>query len=300
MPRFSLLTLIGGFILVFSAVAVAEGPVAAPFEVTDWSTPAGKIDELVQARLEQSGIRPARPCSDAVFLRRVYLDMIGTLPEPAELEAFIRNKEAGKRAGVIESLFNRDEFAEYWSLKWCDLLRVKAEFPINLWPNAVQAYHRWIRDAIRSNMPYAQFARELLTSSGSNFRVPPVNFYRAIQGRQPGELAAAAALTFMGTRIGGWPKAEQDNLALFFSKVAYKSTSEWKEEIIYLKPEGVEPLTVTFPDGVQVVVAGDQDPRKVFAAWLIAPDNSWFARNIVNRMWSWLMGWGIIHEPDDI
>ena len=303
MPCCSLFNPMGrlcGLVFVFSTMVVAQGPVVAPFEVTDWSTSAGKIDELVLVRLEQSGIKPARPCSDEVFLRRVYLDMTGTLPQPAELQAFMRDNQPGKRAALIELLFKRDEFAEYWALKWCDLLRVKAEFPINLWPNAVQAYHRWIRDALRSNMPYDQFVRELLTSSGSNFRVPPVNFYRAIQGRQPGELAAAAALTFMGARIGGWPKADQDNLALFFSKVAYKSTAEWKEEIVYMKPDAVEPLDVTFPDGVQVVVAPDQDPRKVFAAWLVARDNPWFARNIVNRVWSWLMGRGIIHEADDI
>ena len=303
MPRVSLFNLMGrlcGLAIAFSATAAAQGPVVAPFQVTDWSTPAGKIDELVLAHLEQSGIKPARPCSDTVFLRRVYLDMIGALPEPAELQAFIQDKQPGKRAALIESLFNRDEFAEYWALKWCDLLRVKAEFPINLWPNAVQAYHRWIRDALRSNMPYGQFARDLLTSSGSNFRVPPVNFYRAIQGRQPGDVAAAVALTFMGARIASWPKPQQDNLALFFSKVAYKSTAEWKEEIVYLKPDAADPLTVTFPDGVQVAVAPDQDPRNTFAAWLVAPDNPWFARNIVNRVWAWLMGRGIVNEPDDI
>ena len=90
-------------------------------------------------------------------------------------------------------------------MKWCDLLRVKSEFPINLWPNAVQAYHRWIREALRANMPYDRFARELLTSSGSNFRVPPVNFYRAVQGRARNPIAAAVALTFMGRRIETWP-----------------------------------------------------------------------------------------------
>ena len=297
MPRFTLL----GLMAVLGVGGLVYGePVVAPFEATDWSTPASKIDDLVLARLEQNQITPARPCSDEVFLRRVYLDLIGTLPEPAELQSFMRDTQHGKRAAVIESLFARDEFAEYWALKWCDLLRVKAEFPINLWPNAVQAYHRWIRDAVRSNIPYDQFARELLASSGSNFRVPPVNFYRAIQGRQPGEMAAAVALTFMGARIAAWPKAEQDNLAAFFSKLGFKGTAEWKEEIVYTKPDAVDPLNVTFPDGVQVVIAGDQDPRKVFAAWLAEGGNPWFARNIVNRVWSWLMGRGIIHEPDDI
>lgn len=87
-----------------------------------------------------------------------------------------------------------------------------------------------IRDALRANMPYDEFARALLTSSGSNFRVPPVNFYRAVQNREPASLAAAAALTFMGTRLERWPAEDQANLAAFFSRVAYKGTAEWKEE----------------------------------------------------------------------
>ena len=91
-------------------------------------------------------------------------------------------------------------------MKWCDLLRVKAEFPINLWPNAAQAYHRWIRTSIRDNKPYDQFVREMLTSSGSNFRVPQVNFYRAVQSREPQGIAQAVALTFMGMRADKWPK----------------------------------------------------------------------------------------------
>ena len=86
---------------------------------------------------------------------------------------------------MIDRLLERDELADYWAMKWSDLLRIKAEFPINLWPNAAQAYYHWIRTSIRENKPYDRFARELLTSSGSNFRVPPVNFYRAIQSRQP-------------------------------------------------------------------------------------------------------------------
>jgi len=287
-------------VVLLCAGAVAQPAVIAPFETTDWGTPSGKIDELVLGKLAERGIEPARPCSDEVFVRRVYLDMLGTLPQPHEARQFIKDDSPKKRAVLIDKLFRREEFAEYWALKWCDLLRVKAEFPINLWPNAVQAYHHWIRDALRENMRYDDFARALLASSGSNFRVPPVNFYRAVQGKAPDELASAAALTFMGVRAGDWPEAERANLAAFFSKVAFKGTKEWKEEIVYLDPEAREPLDVVFPDGVEMRIAGDKDPREVFAAWLIAPGNRWFARNIVNRVWAWLMGRGIIHEPDDI
>ena len=265
-------------------------------------TGLNRIDTFVMANLRKQGIQPAVLCTDQVFVRRVYLDVTGTLPEPEEIRKFFENKSPSlrKRAGLIHSLLQRDEFADYWSLKWGDLLRIKAEFPINLWPNAVQAYHRWIHDAIKENMPYDQFVRELLTSSGSNFRVPQVNFYRAIQGQEPAAIANAVALTFMGVRLDKWPESQRSNMEAFFSRVAYKGTAEWKEEIVYLNPAATDPLKAVFPDGATVQIKPGEDPRRVFADWLITPDNPWFARNIVNRIWSWLMGRGIVHEPDDI
>ena len=270
------------------------------FESNVKYTPANEIDTRVTATLRKRGIQPANLCSDAVFIRRVYLDVNGSLPEPQEVRAFLKDRSSNKRAALIDALLQRDEFADYWSLKWCDLLRVKAEFPINLWPNAVQAYHRWIHDCLQENMPYDRFARELLTSSGSNFRVPQVNFYRAIQGQEPSAIAGAVALTFMGVRLENWPEARRSGMEAFFSRLAYKQTAEWKEEIVYLDPAPTEPLKAFFPNGSGVQVPPGKDPRVVFADWLTSPNNEWFARNIVNRIWAWLLGRGIIHEPDDI
>ncbi len=281
------------------ATATLAQPVR-PFESVDWSIPANGVDTRVLAALEQRGIEPALPCSDEVFIRRAYLDVIGTLPEPEDVRSFLADDRPEKRAELIEALLAREEFADYWALKWCDLLRVKAEFPINLWPNAVQAYHRWIRDAVRENRPYDQFVRELLTCSGSNFRVPPVNFYRAAQNREPSGLAEVVALTFMGTRIGNWPEERRANLAAFFSRVAYKGTDEWKEQIVYSDPTANDTFEAVFPDGTMVTIGPGEDPRVAFADWLITADNPWFARSIVNRVWSWLMGRGIVHEPDDL
>ncbi|MHC4461562.1 MAG: DUF1553 domain-containing protein [Planctomycetota bacterium] len=258
------------------------------------------IDTLVIATLRKQRIEPANLCSDEVFIRRLYLDVNGSLPEPQEVRRFLKDRRSDKRAALINALLERDEFADYWSLKWCDLLRVKAEFPINLWPNAVQAYHRWIHDCLQENMPYDRFARELLTSSGSNFRVPQVNFYRAIQGREPSAIAGAVALTFMAVRLEKWSQARRSGMEAFFSRLAYKKTAEWKEEIVSINPAPVEPLKAVLPNGVTVQIQPGKDPREVFAKWLITPENPWFARNIVNRIWAWFLGRGIIHEPDDI
>jgi len=295
------------FLLCVVAVAGAARRPVHPFEAPGAPRPRSKGDRLVFARLQKLGIEPAGLCSDAVFVRRVYLDVIGTLPTLEETRRFLQDKSPNKRSTLIDRLLEREEYADYWSMKWCDLLRVKAEFPINLWPNAVQAYHRWIRTAMRDNMPYDQFARALLTSSGSNFRVAPVNFYRSMQRKNPEALAAGVALTFMGARAEKWPTEKQANLAAFFSQVGFKRTAEWKEEIVFHdpwssatnSPSAKQPVLV-FPDGKTIALEPLEDPRQLFAAWLIRAENPWFTRNICNRAWYWLVGQGIVHEPDDV
>lgn len=296
LPRTIGACVIAGILL----LRVFAGLGAEPFERESVFAPANRIDELVLADLRKKNIQPANPCSDEVFVRRIYLDVIGTLPKGSEVRSFMEDASPAKRALLIDALLAREEFADYWALKWCDLLRVKSEFPINLWPNAVQAYHRWVRDAIHDNRSYDQFARELLTSSGSNFRVPQVNFYRAVQGRSPSTIAEAAALTFMGARAEKWPQSYRTGMAAFFSRVAYKQTGEWKEEIVCLDPASTSPVKAVFPDGTSVQIPLEKDPRQVFAEWLTKPGNPWFARNAANRVWAWLMGRGIVHETDDL
>ena len=306
------------------------------YESSVRATAANQIDRIVFAKLSKLGVRPVL-CSDAVFVRRAYLDVIGTLPTAKEARAFIKDPNAKtKRRVLIGRLLERKEFADYWSMKWGDILRIKAEFPVNLWPNAAQAYHRWVRASIAANKPYDQFVHEMLTASGSNFRVGPVNFYRAVQSKTPESIATAVALTFMGARAESWPKGRLAGMAVFFSQIGYKPTSEWKEESVFWDPLGstavagnsapghAVPTTAgqkidaakkkapatsrggarkakaVLPDGTRIVLPANRDPRGVFADWLIAAKNPWFARSIVNRVWAWLLGRGIIHKPDDI
>ena len=284
--------------------AAANAFAATPFESAAALTPQGKIDELVFARLQDLNITPARLCSDPVFVRRVYLDVIGTLPTAIEAQQFILDRSPNKRAALIDRLLARDEFADYLAMKWADVLRIKAEFPINLWPNAAQSYHHWIHDAIRDNLPSDQFARKLLTASGSNFENPPVNFYRAMQNRTPAGIAQTVALTFLGERAENWPANDLAQLAVFFANVSYKTTAEWKEEIVFFNPASTNagalngsPRSAVLPDGSTAKLLSDQDPRGVFADWLVK--NPQFARNLANRAWSWLLGRGIVCEPDD-
>ena len=287
--------------------ATAQKRAVPTFESQETVGKLTRIDELVIKKLRELGVQPARVCSDEVFVRRAYLDVIGTLPTADEARTFLLENNRKKRSELIDELLERDEFADYWAMKWGDLLRIKAEFPINLWPNAVQAYHRWIRTCIDENMPYDRFAREIITASGSNFRKPQVNFYRATQSNTPEALAQAVALTFMGARAENWPNESLSGMAAFFSQVAYKGTAEWKEEIVFFDTVKASEdaaagklAKASFPDGTRAQLSANRDPRELFADWLIRPENPWFARNAVNRIWYWLQGRGIIHEPDDI
>jgi hypothetical protein len=288
------------FVLIIAVFSMAFSARAVPSN--------GRLDDLVFSKQAETGFPPSELCSDAVFVRRAYIDVLGTLPTVGEVRRFLSSQRPDKRAKLIDELLQRPKFAEYMALKWCDLLRVKSEFPSNLWPNAVQAYHHWILDAFRKNMPYDQFARALLTTSGSNVRDPPVNFYRPFQQRTPRNIFATAALVFMGVRLenSGWSEAQMLGMDAFFAKVAYKKTDEWKEEIVYFDPDKLmtnsagRVILPTPIGGNPLKLDTLDDPRVAFADWLTAPGNPWFAKEIVNRIWFWLMGRGIINEVDDV
>jgi len=278
---------------------------------------SNEIDKLVRKNLRRLGIPPVGPAPDAVFLRRAFLALTGVLPGPEEARAFLESRAPDKRAKLVDELLSRDAFADFWTLKWADLLRIKAEFPSNLWPNAVQAYHRWVKDSIKTNLPYDAFAKALLTANGSDFRDPPANYFRAFLSRDPGRIVESTSLLFMGVRLEcarchAHPSAPiqfRDLLGMgaAFSQVAYKRTGEWKEEIVYTDfkrqyrhPRDAALVPPVMLDGTRLQAAADTDLRLAFSEWLCTPKNPYFTRNIANRVWAWVMGRGIIHPVDDL
>ena len=288
-------------------------PLPAPFPQI---APNNKIDELVFAKLQKLGFPPSDLCSDEAFLRRVYLDVIGSLPKPEEARAFLADPDPAKRAKLIDRLLERDEYADFWALKWGDLLRIKSEYPVRVWPLGVQTYYRWVRGSIAANKPYDQFVRELITANGSDFQVGPANYYRAVQKREPQTYAEATAVLFLGARLDcarchahpteNWGLDDGLGMAAFFSKVAIKATQEWKEEIVFFNqyggvyhPKLRDYVNPKFLGGEVLDIPRNQDPRPKFAEWLTAPQNPWFAKVMANRVWYWLLGRGIVHEPDD-
>lgn len=280
---------------------IAKSEPASPFEVDDDSfKPVCKIDNVVLKNLKDLNLKPAKLCSDAVFLRRVYLDLTGTIPTRDEAAKFINSKDFKKREKLVDSLIGSDDFVTYWTMKFGDNLRIKAEFPINLWPNAAQAYSRYVSKSLEDNVPYDKFVYNMLTSSGSNFRVGEVNFYRAMQARTPESIAGCVALTFMGMRIEKLPAEKQAEIANFFSRMTYKSTKEWKEEIVFYDPSKRASFSGVLPDGKEVKLGPDGDPREEFAKWLTAKGNPYFSRAAANKIWSWLFGTEIVYPVDDM
>lgn len=256
---------------------------------------AKEIDVYLAEAMAAKKVQPSDACSDEVFLRRVSLVLTGRLPRTEQVLVFLASENPEKRSLMIDALLDSEAYVDYQVLKWGDLLRIKSEFPSNIWPNGVQAYNRWLREQIRANVPYNQMVYDLLTSSGSNFRSPAVNFYRAFQKREPELIADNINLLFLGQR------SLPESFPPFFTQLQYKSTREWKEEIVYanldIPPRMKE---VTMPDGTKLALVQGRDFRKSFAHWLCLSDNRAFARAMVNRVWFWLMGRGIIDPPDDI
>jgi hypothetical protein len=288
-------------------------PLPTPFPKID---PNNKIDELVFAKLQKLGFPPSEPCSEEVFLRRAFLDVIGSLPKPEEARAYLADPDPKKRSKLIDRLLERDEYADFWALKWGDLLRIKSEYPVRVWPRGVLTYHRWVRSSVATNKPYDQFVRELITANGSDFQVGAANYYRAVQKREPQTYAEATAVLFMGARLDcarchghpteNWGLDDGLGMAAVFSKVAIKTTQEWKEEIVFFNqhggvyhPKSRDYVSPKFLGAEVVEMPRDQDPRVKFAEWLTSPQNPWFAKAMANRVWYWLLGRGIVHEPDD-
>ena len=262
--------------------------------------PVTPIDKILVKNWEKNSIAMPEIASDEVFFRRVMLNVTGRIPSAKEVTDFLKNKDKDKRKKLIDTLLASDGYVNMMTMRFADMLRIKSEFPINLWPNAVQAYHRQIYGDLKKDRSYREMAMDMLTSSGSNFRYPYANFFRGSANRQPEGLAKVTALTFMGIRTEKMKEEDLKKFMAFFSRIRYKSTDEWKEEIVYTDPL---PCTVKArtPDGENFTIdSPGEDPRAVFADWLLSGDNPYFARAFVNRLWHYYFGKGLIHPADDM
>lgn len=259
-----------------------------------------KFNALLVSDWEKHNLTPVPEASDHTFLRRAMLDTRGMLPKPWEIRKFTADKSTDKRSRLIDSLLESKEYADLMAMRYSDMFRIKSEFPINLWPNAVQAYHRYFWENARQDRSFYTVARELLTSNGSNFRVPAANFFRASANRTPSGLAQSTLLTFLGMRYENLSDSRKKAFEGFFQCIKFKSTDEWKEEIVY-NDNTQRTIKAGTPDGVDFTLKTPQnDPRKILADWMTSPSNRYFARAYVNRVWYWFFGRGIVNPADDM
>ena len=185
------------------------------------------------ASLATAWENPDGTATDPVMVRRLYLDLAGRIPTKDEALEYISSDNPTKCAALVDRLLASQEFADYWAMRFCDILRVKSEFPINLWPNAVYVYHARVRKFVEENEPWDEFGRELLTSQGSDFRDAEVNFFRATDRRTPEGWAEAVAQTFLGIPPDRLSPERRAAMAKRLEGLRIKNTREWKEEIVY-------------------------------------------------------------------
>jgi len=269
------------------------------------------VDSHVFDKLEQLKISPSELCSDDEFVRRVYLDVIGLLPTKEESAAFLSDADPEKRAKLIDALLERPEYAEFWALKWGDLLRLNNK---KITQEGVHKFRRWIVASLRDNMPYDEFVASLLTSRGSTFNNPPANYYRTAADMN--DCVETTSQLFLGIRIQcakchnhpfeRWTQDNYYGIGAFFNRVQRKGSNNSEEKIIWVASAGevTQPRTGKqmkpwLPLIGAAEVAADVDRREVFMQWLRREDNPFFAKAEVNRIWSHVMGRGIVEPVDD-
>jgi Protein of unknown function (DUF1549)/Protein of unknown function (DUF1553)/Domain of unknown function (DUF4214) len=256
----------------------------------------------VNRTLDELRIPNSPPADDRTFLRRVFLDLIGTLPDSSDVVEFVRDERADKRTRLVDRLLERAELVDLWGYKWGDLLRIESR---RLQPAGALAFHHWVRDCVAQDTPLDKMAREMILAAGDSYEVGPANFHR-VPGDARGE-AEHVSRVFLGVRLqcanchnhplDRWTQDDYHGLAAMFARIdrGRDVRSLPRGEVIHPKT-GVS-AAPRIPGGVPLGQA--DEPRENLAIWLTAADNEFFARAAVNRVWRDLMGRGLVEPVDD-
>jgi hypothetical protein len=297
---------------------IAIGTISVPF--TNAVTPdvfasAPKrnfIDDLVIEKLESLRLPPSPRSIDSEFIRRAFLDTIGTLPKAEEVRPFLDDSSAGKRDALIDSLLQRPEFVDYWTYRWSDLLLVSSK---RLRTSAMWAYYNWVRNSVEANKPWDKMVRELITAQGHTLENGAGNFY--VLHDDPRTMAETTTQAFLGMSINcakchnhpmeKWTNDEYYQFANLFARVRAKAGNGDGDSVIFASTRGdlVQPRTGKPQpprplEGTPLPIDSPEDRRATLAKWLTSPDNPYFARSIVNRVWANFMGPGLAEPVDDL
>jgi hypothetical protein len=309
-----------GQVAVFRATVPLEGKIPAyAFE------PKNIIDQLTHKKWQLLNIAPSELCSDEQFIRRVSLDITGTLPTPAQVTAFVADKDANKRDKLVNALLETPEYGYYFANKWADILRVKRGTGQQQVSRAYGTFtfHQWIRTAIAEDKPYDEFAREILAATGDETKCPPAVWYKDMQ--TPDQIVDNTAQVFLGVRMAcaqchhhpyeKWSQDDYWNLAAFFGRLGRKNiqlpgmTAQRQQQlqVLFTRPTGNvvnkrtgRPAVMKPLDGEPMGPDADDDPRQQLATWMADPKNPFFARAVANRYWAHFFGRGIVDPLDDL
>ncbi len=272
------------------------------------------IDELALAKWKKLGIVPSELCTDGEFIRRVSLDLCGRLPTPEEVKVFLADKSSAKRAALIDRLLEDRDYAGYFAMRWGSILRNASLAGSE---QAAYAFHDWLRDMIARNRPYDEFVRGIVAAAGEWQDAPAVNWYWQMRDDQLHQPVADTAQVFLGLRLQcakchhhpyeRWSQDDYFGLAGFFSRLGrkglgepppyYASRTRTTSEI---NPHTGKPIEPKYLDGPELTVAPDEDPRQKLVDWMARPDNPFFAKALVNRLWGHFLGRGLVDPVDDM
>jgi hypothetical protein len=287
-------------------------PQSIAAEVFQKAPRANFIDDLVLKKLEALHIPPSPPCTDADFIRRAYLDAAGILPTPEEVEKFRADPAPDKRAKLVEALLQRPEFIDYWAYKWSDLLLISSR---KLPQPAMRAFYQYVRQSVADNKPWDRFAREIVTARGSNLDNGAANYF--VLHKDVSDLNETTAVTFLGMSVTccrchnhpleKWTQDQYWSMANLFARVAVKNGDRPGEMTVQTQPAGEAlhprrglPMPPTPLDGKALAPDSATDRRQFFADWLTAPENPYFAKALVNRVWRNFLGRGLVEAEDDL
>ena len=292
-----------------------------PKEKFVWTNPpeVNYVDKHTFAKLKMLTIPVSDLCTDQEFVRRAFLDLCGILPTPEEVTTFLADKSPTKRAKLIDNLLERPEYADFWTLKWSDVLRNNLK-TVQL--KGVHVFHQWVRQHVVKNTPFDSVVKELLTASGSTFSNPPANYYRI--AREPTALAETTAQLFMGIRMQcakchnhpfeRWTQDDYYSMAAFFARVKQKKDPSQPganpqtpgSEVIYTaragevyQPRTNQMMAPKIMGKAAPVIGPGKNRLEALANSLASADNAFFTKSTVNRVWYHLMGKGIVDPVDD-
>jgi hypothetical protein len=304
-----------------SKIAVARllvpFPHDIPAEAFAAAPRANQIDDLVLEQLQKLRLEPSPACDEPTYVRRAFLDTIGRLPTPEEVHEFLADDSPGKRERLVDLLLARPEFVDYWTYKWSDVLLVNGS---KLRPDAVNAYYRWIRDRVAKNMPWNEFVTELLTARGSSLENGATNYFAVHQ--DPETMAENVSQAFLSLSINcakchnhpleKWTNDQYYAFANLFSRVRAKGwggdtrSGDGVRTLFVdsrgdlLQPRSGRPQPPAPLDGEPLPPADPGDRREPLARWLTSPDNPYFTRAVVNRVWANFFGIGLVDPVDDL